>query len=184
MVLVDEKYSGLDWNALLQKAEEGVKMLEEEASRHVFDPTEADSTICSTCGKNRSDPAVHFVKKEGGNIAIPNQTPQTGIEEMVGVSHAYYEKQLEEMGKLLEEAGVLMNQKVTPTPPIEVSRTESTPEEKDKELAMGFTRCSNCGAKVSDFQRACPRCGGKEFSEEDDEVKRLEEEIVKLEGEV
>jgi predicted Zn-ribbon and HTH transcriptional regulator len=144
--MVEKNLAGLDWNALLQKAEEGIKILEEES-----------------------------------DFMVPGQTPMTGIEEMAGVSHAYYEK-LEAMGKLLEECDALMNQKVTPTPPIEVSRTESTPEEKDKELAMGFTRCSNCGAKVHDFQRACPQCGGREFSEED-EVKRLEEEIASLEGE-
>jgi hypothetical protein len=91
-----EKLAGLDWNALLQKAEEGITKFEEFYTR---------------------------------------DEPMTGIEEMRGTEHAYYEKELEEMGKLLEEAEALMNQKVTPTPPIEVSRTEA-----DKTLPSGNLR--------------------------------------------
>jgi hypothetical protein len=150
MVLVDKNLAGLDWNDLLQKAEEGVKVLEEE-----------------------------------GNFAIPNQTPQTGIEEMVGVSHAYYEKQLEEMGKLLEEAEALMNQKVTPTPPIEVSRTEAAPElpnedpihiwHPEPESFGGPDLCADCGKSYED---------GNHYDKSEEEVKRLEEEIASLEGEV
>lgn len=146
MVLVDKNLAGLDWNALLQKAEEGVKVLEEE-----------------------------------GNFVIPNQTPQTGIEEMTGVSHAYYEKQLEEMGKLLEEAEALMNQKVTPTPPIEVSRSEAAGQVEET--------CEYCGRPFETAEERDEHEQGHrqpmDWNEldEEKEVKRLEEEIASLEGE-
>lgn len=126
-----ESVAGLDWNALLQKAEEKVKKFEED-------------------------------------FAVPNQDPQTGIEEMSGVSHAYYEKQLEEMGKLLEECGQLMTAK-----PEEI--WSDCPECRTHMNRQGnIWNCPNCGFQMDEH--------GRQPVGVEEEVKHLEEEIAKLEG--
>lgn len=108
----EENIAGLDWNALLQKAEEEVMKCEE--------------------------------------YVITDQ-PLTGIEELRGVEHAYYEAQ-----KVLEEAeSALGNTKVSPTKPQVVSRQES--EEESEPHAM-WQR----GRVPSGQEHALERMGGPE----------------------
>jgi len=123
--------AGLDWNALLQKAEKAIGKFEEGVGNpgvycsEGHKPVEMDEVFdkgqngyqCKACGR------TVFPKTE--DFHTQNE-PLTGIEDVRGVEHAYYEKQLAEMGKLLEEAEALMNQKVSPTQPVEVSRTEES----------------------------------------------------------
>jgi hypothetical protein len=71
-----EKLAGLDWNALLQKAEEVVSKFEEE---------------------------VNLAKSKKEEDYFTNDAPMTGIEEMRGSEHAYYEGELAEAEKILQE---------------------------------------------------------------------------------
>ena len=105
---MNKNLAGLDLNALLQKAEEGVKVLEEEVTKHhiaEYDPQtqkpiwhDGGFLECAECNSNSNVKQDFHTRDE----------PLTGIEEMRGTEHAYYEKQLEEMGKLLEEVGGMM----------------------------------------------------------------------------
>jgi hypothetical protein len=172
-----EQYSGLDWNALLQKAEEVVTKFEE-----VYQiPKGPHPVLCQICGhdimeclaNDRQCCEINSSHKEEDFYA--KDTPLTGIEEMSGVSHAYYEKQLEEMGKLLEECEALMAKPgggpETWTP------TGSIVEGKGEE-----DKCPFCSYTNPDPEAIQSHMVAWHLDKNEKEAKRLEEEIAKLEG--
>ena len=180
----EEKVAGLDWNALLQKAEEGVSKFEE-----VYQiPKGPHPVLCQICGhdimecleNDRQCCEINSSRNTGSrkeDFVVPNQTPQTGIEEMTGVSHAYYEKELEEMGKLLEECEALM---AKPAGGLETwTPAGSIVEGKGEE-----DKCPFCSYTNPDPEAIQSHMAAWHLDRNKDEAKRLEEEIASLEGEV